>query len=671
MNPNPYKKYAAVAVAAALLTVPFAGCNNDNNNVQSQVSDTESIQNADSDEIDDFNLVFNDTSDTPDVDGLDDEFVVLDDDYGEISQVELLEKDGFSYYVYDDKAYITEYTGSGESVTVPEKIGDFPVASLSLDIFSYSDTVKKVIIPSAVEEINSNMYNTTVESIEVSGDSKNYSSENGVLFNKDKSVLVCYPGSKSGDYVIPDTVKTVEENAFCGCPNLKSLTVSKNVKDFDGYCLSECVNLTEFKLSGGSEFYSVKDGVLYNKSGDELVLYPSGKSGDFKIPDTVKSVGAYSFAFNDKIKRAELSSELEDIGECAFANCNSLSEVKFGGKVKTIGNGAFSNCGSLAKAELPASVSSLGDYAFISCVSLKEINIPQNVSDISFDTFFYCEQLEKVSADNNNKNYAVKDNVLYDKNITTIVLYPSNRKGDYEIPDSVKSIGADVFYNCPNLTKITIPSSVEVIDSYALQNCLYLKSVEVSGDNPNYASVGGVLYNKEKTAIQYIPTAIDGEVEITAGVEEIGQELFFNVSGINGFKVDSANKSYTSEDGVLLSKDKTVLVKVPNSKKDEYNVPDGIKEIGSGAFYGCSEITSVVVAQGVENIQNNAFDCCGASAVYLPSSVKNIGMAAFGYSFNLSDIYYFGSESDWKNIFIDVDNDNLSDGMVNIHYDAM
>lgn len=674
MNINSYKRGAAAVAAIALLAASFAGCNSDSQDTKSQVSENASQNVSESSSQDNGSDAVDTLDKAPDLADTEDipfeEVVISEEDYDDDMDLEMLEKDGFTYYVMNDAAYIVEYNGSGKDVTIPEKLGDAEVKSLNLEIFSYNDTVKKITLPYTVAELDASMHENSVESIEISDKSEYFASADGVLFNKDKTSLIRFPCGKSGDYTIPDTVKTIEMSAFCDCSMLKELTISKNVSNLNGYCLNNCISLTEFKLSGKNENYSVKDGVLYNQSGDELIIYPTGKTEDFKMPDNVKTIGAYAFAYNENIKKAELSAELTEIGDEAFSSCISLSEVKFGSKLQTIGDGAFMNCESLAKVELPESVSSLGSYAFVNCFSLTEINIPKNVSSISFDTFSYCEQLAKVSADKDNKNYTVKDNVLYNKDITEIVLYPSCREGDYEIPDSVKSIGVDIFYSCPNMTKLTIPASVEEIEEFALQTCFFLKSVEVSADNKNYASVGGVLYNKDKTEILYIPSELEGEIEITAGVEELDSDLFFNLTNFAGFKVDSENKNYTAVDGVLFNKDKTILAKVPAAKSGEYKVPDGVKEIGMSAFYGCGDITSVTVPEGVEIIQSSAFDNSGVEKVYIPKTVEYIGVASFGYCDSITDIYYSGSEKDWNSIEIDIENDNLTDGTVTVHYDS-
>ena len=675
MKINSYKRGAAAVIAIALAAAAFSGCDKNTENVQSQITDTASSTSSDKSEVtetDDSALTetFDIAEEDPNAElilveeGYDDDETFIDYDF------ETLEKDGFSYYLMDDEAYITEYNGSEKTVAVPEKFGSSPVKTLNFDIFSFNDTVRKIIVPDTVENLYAGMTESSVESIEVSENNKKYSTVDGVLFNKDKTTLICYPCGKSGDYTIPDTVVTVEQSAFYGCSKLKVLTISKNVKSIDGYCFGECRSIAEYRISGGSENYSVKDGILYSKSGDKLVLYPTSKKGEFKMPDTVKSVGAYAFAYNENITKIELSPELAVIEEEAFESCTSLAEVKFGNKLETIDNGAFCDCESLAKVELPESVKIIGSYAFINCLSLEEINIPANVSELAFDTFSYCDMLGKVSVDKNNKNYVVKDNVIYDKDITQIVLYPSGREGDYEIPDSVQSISSDTFYSCPSLTKITVPASVTNIDDFAFQSCYSLEAIEVSEKNSNYASVGGILYDKSKTKILYIPSAMNGEAEITSGVTEIGTELFFNGVSITSFKVDSENKNYTSVDGALFSKDKTVLVKVPTANDGEYKVPDGVKEIGVGAFYSCYDITSVTIPDGVESIMGNAFEASGITKVYVPKSVKEIGMAAFGYGGELTDIYYSGSESDWKNISIDIENDNLEDGTVTIHYNS-
>ena len=137
---------------------------------------------------------------------------------------------------------------------------------------------------------------------------------------------------------------------------------------------------------------------------------------------------------------------------------------------------------------------------------------------------------------------------------------------------SVTSIGENAFAYCRSLTSITIPESVTSIGSWAFDDCNSLTSIDVASNNNNYTSI----------------------------------------------------------DGVLFSKDKTILIRCPEGKATSYTIPDGVTEIGEGAFWACRDFTSITIPESVTEIGDVAFvNCRSLRSVTIPSGVTKIGDGAF------------------------------------------
>lgn len=161
---------------------------------------------------------------------------------------------------------------------------------------------------------------------------------------------------------MPDSLTTIEKNAFYNCEKLKSVTIPPNVS-FIGLAafvegLSES-SLTEIKVDPENPYFSEKDGVVFSKDGTKLIMFPSGRSGDYQIPDGTVSVGDYAFYY-----------------------CVNVSSITVPGSVRSLGEGAFGNCSSLTKAVLNEGLEEIGEYAFQSSSGIRDIIIPASVKSV-------------------------------------------------------------------------------------------------------------------------------------------------------------------------------------------------------------------------------------------------------------------------------------------------
>ena len=251
---------------------------------------------------------------------------------------------------------------------------------------------------------------------------------------------------------------------------------------------------------------------------------------------------------------------------------SSIKHIVIKKGVTSIGDDAFYYCSSLTSVIIPDSVTSIGSCAFYYCTSLSAITIPDSVTSIggaAFDNTAYY---------NDSTNW--KSNVLYIGN--HLIEARESLSGKYTIKEGTKTIADDAFDNCTGLKSITIPDSVTSVDGYSFSNCESLTSIIVDSANPNYVSIDGVLFNK----------------------------------------------------------DKTELIKYPVGKTNiSYTIPDSVTSIGSSSFYECTSLTSVTIPDGVTSIGSNAFSWCSSlESITIPDSVTNIGVFAFGRCSSLTSI---------------------------------
>ena len=347
------------------------------------------------------------------------------------------------------------------------------------------------------------------------------------------------------------------------------------------------------------------------------------------ISDGVTSIGNRAFRKCSSLTFVTIPNSVTSIGEWAFYDCSKLTSVTIPNSVTSIGNGAFAYCSSLTSVTIPNSVTSIGDDAFYNCKSLTSVTIPNSVTSIGEYAFNYCSSLTSVT-----------------------------------IPNSVTSIGDYAFWYCSSLTSVTIGNSVTSIGDYAFNYCSSLTSINVADDNPNYCSMDGVLFNKDKTTlIQYpggkqgayiIPNSVTSvgdwafsycksltSVTIPKSVTSIGLTAFACDDALVAINVEQGNRAYSSVDGVLYNRDKTVIIAYPTGKtNNSYTILDGVNTIDTCAFAGNEYLEYINMPKTLISIDYAAFaNCTKLIEIVIPKTVRTIGSYAFYNCASLKKIY--------------------------------
>ena len=188
--------------------------------------------------------------------------------------------------------------------------------------------------------------------------------------------------------------------------------------------------------------------------------------------EEITVIGERAFDSYYYLKSIILSGSITDIEEEAFYLCEELESIKFGSNLKHIGDYAFMCCSSLKSITLPDSLESIGDEAFNNCSALSSVTLGKNISSIGLNAFARCSKLENISVSGENEYFSSRDGILYNKEGTEIVIYPSGRKGSkFVIPDGVTSIGKGCFSTNKYLERIIVPSSVSRIGESAFSEC--------------------------------------------------------------------------------------------------------------------------------------------------------------------------------------------------------
>jgi len=332
------------------------------------------------------------------------------------------------------------------TVDIPEG-----VVSLGEEVFHECRSLTSVSIPDSVTSIGDRAFwrATSLRSIDVGNGNKNYCDVDGVLFNKEKTVLISYPVAKSSSYEIPYGVSEIYDYAFSDANMLKSIIIPESVTNIGKHAFLWC-----------SSFVSVN------------------------IPDSVDVIEDSAFSYCTSLVSVNLPDSMTSIGDGAFSDCWALKSVDLPGGITEISNGLFASCTYLDSVTLPDTIKIIGDSAFSSCMRLKEIRIPDGVESIGSGAFSNCEEFTCVDIPESVK-YIGSSAFSKCYNLTSIV-----------VPDGITALEIYTFSNCQALTSVTLPDTLKNVEFCAFDNCKKLESVFYYGSAEDWKTIDFKLGNE-------------------------------------------------------------------------------------------------------------------------------------------------------------------------------
>ncbi len=411
----------------------------------------------------------------------------------------------------------------------------------------------------------------------------------------------------SGDVTIPETVTyngttysvtSIGYQAFFSCSGLTSVNIPNSVTTIESAAFFGCTGLTSV---------TIPNSVTRLGDNDERV------SGAFAgctnltsvtIGNSVTSIGFFTFQSCSSLTNIDIPNSVTTIGNGAFAGCSSLTNVTIGNSVTNIGffdlgGGAFSGCISLTSIEIPNSVTIIGPSAFSGCSGLTSVTIGNSVTTIGNEVFVGCDSIIEL--------------IWNAKNCSSQGGMPTSSIKSLTIGEDVETLGYNMFSGTSELTDLTW--NARNCNSKGSMNTSNIERVYIG---ENVESLPDNFVSESKVASLFIPQS----------VASIGNNAFYHCINLDSIIVESGNNVYDSRDNC------NAIIETSTSRlitgSNHTTIPNTVVALGKYAFYGCSELSSIVIPNSVTSIGEAAFqNCSGLTNIEIPNSVSTLNNYTF------------------------------------------
>ena len=591
----------------------------------------------------------------------------------------------------DGTAVVEEYTGQGGDVTIPSVIIDngrlyivtsvgygafehSPITSVvipdsvkTLDSFSFFDCDKLVSVDlgEGLEEIGFNAFRscddlitifipasvTTIgtsafggadlESVMVSHSNMYFKSMDGVLFSKDGTRLLAYPGEKSDfTYEVPSEVREIDRFAFYSKSTLKEIYFNEGLTMLS--CpLDNCVvdtihlpsTLIEIRrglvdgkvgtiiLSEGNRDFVLVGGILYDSSMETVIEVTADAGINILIPEGVTDIGEYS-ADSLSYESFSLPSTLETIGNNSF-QFTRIYDITIPGSVETIGDSVFwySYLEDVTFMGVPES---LGQSSFY----VRSATLTEHYADSPIPLEDYVKSgttVEYIPLGSGHVDVpSIEiDGLTYELHSDGTAKLIGFEGEEIIIPEKVTYEGCgytvtsmrDRMFDSSSIAAVSIPGTIAEIGAYAFWHCDLIGSLEL-GEGIERIGANAFGFCNALTS-----------VTLPSTLEWIGEQPFYGCAYLKSISISSSNQNFKTIDDVLFSKDGTILYCYPGGKTaSEYTVPDTVVRVGNDAFSFNDCLTSLRMNEGLESIGSHSIVYC-PNLVYVgvPSTLEDLG----------------------------------------------
>ncbi len=515
----------------------------------------------------------------------------------------------------------------------------FPEGLLGIgyDVMDGTLSVTEITIPASVEWIDEIAFLNAngLKAIHVDANNENYSSVDGVLMNKEQTILIRYPAMKEDTtYVMPETVTTMVLGAFSRVQLLQSVTISEAVKVIPTGAFNNCPALEEVNL-----------------------------------PERLTTISEEAFLNCYSLKRMDIPSRVTSIGTCAFAYCTSLEEftVDSGSRYLYAEDGvlfyksftlyrllAYPAAKAATEYVIPNGVTQIYTNAFSGAQNLTKVTIPASVKTLYTDPFAGCDVLAEIAVAEDSTLFSSVDGVLYSFDGRELLVYPGGKTDtSFTVPVGVEVIATDAFHGI-YLQEVSLPATVYEVNQNAFRACYNLRNLIVYNENCWFGSnvlpderietITGYTYSTahvlvlNNKAVQFISIGEATPWKYTALQYRSNGDGTCIVTGPGTFSGSYLEIPTQNPDGETVVGIGSFAFSA-NTNLARVKIPDTVKSIGSGAFSSCFNLLKVDMPEYVDDFGNNVFNYCRKlTSAVIPEGVTSLGARTFRYCNSLTEM---------------------------------
>lgn len=423
------------------------------------------------------------------------------------------------------------------------------------------------------------------------------------------------------DFVLPEGLHTIQDYAFTDS-GVTGVTFPASLSRIGLLAFEGCDRLTQLHWAQRPEDQPLRM--------DEKAFASCQGLVSVTLPPLSENSGTDIFYDCDQLTSVTLADGVQRIPPAAFRDCDRLSQVTLSSTLKIIGFQAFYSCPALTQITLPQGLTDIGALAF-NRTGLTQVTLPASVETVALDPFGNNRALSAIHVEAGNAGgYYDENGVLFRKvkldspSVTAVVLcsYPAGKAdlSQYAVPEGVAVLDHYAFHGNQTLETITFPESLTVVGDYAFNGCTHLSSAALAssvtvGADPfqDCPMLTQVSLPDSMTVVNsdYLPP--DSRLtQVTLPASAIELEEFNNpfqyLPYLETILVADGNTAFQSIDGVLYSRDGSVLIAYPPNKPDDtFVLPETVAEIRALAFAGNHRLQHIVVPETVNTVGRSAF----------------------------------------------------------------